>query len=137
MAGSRKTMDGAWLEPYCAETMAISTGGVRPLAAPDREEVRAAARRCFEAGLCCAVEVEREPGQLDPATWEPRILVFRSGTAIDVLEAVEETIALGPERRVRVAGYAATSLTRTSWPVPVVCSPCSTRPGEIRAPAPA
>jgi ribulose bisphosphate carboxylase small subunit len=87
------------------------------LAPPDREEVKAAARRFIEAGLYCGVETERD------GRWESRLLALRAAKPREVLAAVEETLALRPGERVRLAGYSPSSLARTGPPAPVVCSP--------------
>jgi hypothetical protein len=81
--------------------------------APDREEVRAVARRYFAAGLGCALETQRE------GRWEPCVLALRSASPNAVLEEVEKTLARGV--RVRLAAYSPSSLTRIDLPAPVMC----------------
>ena len=88
----------------------------------DREEVRAAARRYFGAGLCCAVETRRD------GAWEARILALPSAAAHAVLGAVEETLTIGGNVGVRLAAYSPSSLTRLDLPAPVVCG----RPAPAR-----
>ena len=80
---------------------------------PDREELRAVARRYFAAGLGCAVETQRE------GRWEPCVLALRSATPDAVLAEVEETLARGV--RVRLAAYSSSSLTRIDVPAPIMC----------------
>lgn len=55
------------------------------------EDIRQTARRAFERGLCCAVEVPFAGG------WSPSTLVFRSATVDDVVRVVEETRRLGAD----------------------------------------
>lgn len=81
----------------------------------DREEIRAAARRYFAAGLCCAVETRRD------GRWESRVLALRSASPDAVFAAVEDTLA-DDRGRVRLAAYSPSSLTRLDLPAPVVCS---------------
>ncbi|SRR6266511_2620101 len=89
----------------------------------DQDAVRAAAGRFFDAELCFAVEVEQPavPGG-SSERWEPRMLVLRSASIGEALEAVEETIDLAPDRRIRLAGYFPAQLTPAASPAPVVCS---------------
>jgi hypothetical protein len=100
------------------------------LAPADQELVIAAAQRFFDARLCFAVEVEQQ-GQNgeSPERWEPRMLVLRSATIVEALGAVEETINLAPDRRIRLAGYSPALLTPAAGPALVVCSSPS---GEAR-----
>lgn len=100
------------------------------LSLPDQEEVKAAARRFFEAGLCCVVEVERDHGTVD--AWEPQLLAFRSSTPERLLEAVEETAARYPSGRVRVVGYDSASLTPAAGTSPVVRAPSRTELPELQ-----
>jgi translation elongation factor EF-Ts len=81
-----------WSLEQAAEAM--TRGGFRHVMVLDREEARAAARRYFGAGPCCA--------------------------PVGVLAEVEETLARGV--RVRLAAYSPSSLTRLDLPAPVVCS---------------
>lgn len=93
------------------------------LAPPDRQEVIAAARRFFAAGLCCAVETERKavrPGGRN--RWEPRLLVFRAAAPDGALAAVEDTIARQVDQRVRLTGYCPSRLMCADIPAPIVCS---------------
>jgi hypothetical protein len=82
--------------------------------APDREEIRAVARRYFAADLACAVETQRE------GRWEPCVLALGSASPDAVLEEVEDTLARG--LRVRLAAYSPSSLLRIDLPAPVLCS---------------
>jgi hypothetical protein len=81
--------------------------------APDREQVRAVARRFFAAGLGCGVETQCE------GRWEPCVLALRSASPDAVLAEVEQTLARGV--RVRLAAYSPSSLTRIDVPAPVIC----------------
>jgi hypothetical protein len=50
------------------------------------------------------------------------LLVLRSASIVEALGAVEETINLAPDRRIRLAGYSPSQLTPAASPAPVVCS---------------
>jgi hypothetical protein len=89
---------------------------------PDREAVSAAARSIHRAGLWCVVEV-RADEELEPgARWRPELIAFRGASPSQVLEAVEQTIASVPDRRVRLAGYDPSTLVRSPLPATLVCS---------------
>ena len=94
------------------------------LSEPDGEEVKSAARRIFDAGLCCAVEAERRdaPG-IGAAAWETRLLLFASAAPSRAVGAVEDTLALLPGTRVRVAAYDPARLCRVAPSAALVCSP--------------
>jgi hypothetical protein len=83
--------------------------------------VEAAARRFLARSLCCVVEV-RSPGGTDGrASWEPRLIVFREGSARQVMEALADTVRELPRHDVRIAGYEGSRLTAVEDPSPVVC----------------
>lgn len=93
------------------------------LATPDAEEVKSAARRFLEAGLCCAVETEcgdDTPGCT--GAWEPRLLLFPTATATKALGAVQDTVDRQPGARVRLAGYDPERLSRVALPAALICS---------------
>jgi ribulose bisphosphate carboxylase small subunit len=102
--------------------MAIVSEETRMLAPGEQEAVVAAARRFFDARLCFAVEVEQRTANGSPERWEPCLLVLRSASVVEALDAIEEIVNLAPERRIRLAGYSPRHLTRVASPAPVVCS---------------
>ncbi len=106
-----------------ASTMVARAHSPR-LPAADGEEVVSAARRFFDSGLCCAVEVEHQDGGGHRGDrWEPRMLVFASADPEEALAAVQDTLALMPGTRVRVAAYEPVGLYRVPLPYALVCSP--------------
>ena len=81
----------------------------------------AAARRMLDAGFCCGVEVEEPsaPGE----RWQPHLIALSTAAPEQAREAVLETIAWAPGRRVRLSAYSRSGLTRAGGPAPVVWAP--------------
>jgi hypothetical protein len=98
----------------------------RLLAPGDYGDVAAVAQRFFDAERCLAVEVERQGGNgASRERWEPRVLVFRSASLAEAVEAIGQIIGSAPERRIRFSGYLPSELTPAASPAPVVCSPAT------------
>jgi hypothetical protein len=85
--------------------------------------VEAAAARVLAASLSCAVEVRRAGRDGRPGSWEPRLIVLRSGSPRQVLDAVAATMRDLPDHEVRIAAYEPAGLTRLTTPAPHLCNP--------------